>query len=60
MADVLMHAFAMFATKEPSMLSFQDHHRELHIENSFKISAVLRDTQRYSEILRDTQRHSDA
>lgn len=45
MADVLMSAFAMFATKEPSMLSFQDHHRELHIEKPFKISAVPSDTQ---------------
>jgi hypothetical protein len=40
-----MSAFAMFATKEPSMLSFQDHHRELHIEKPFKITAVPSDTQ---------------
>lgn len=45
MPDVLMSAFAMFATKEPSMLSFKDHHRELHIEKPFKISAVPSDTQ---------------
>lgn len=40
-----MSAFAMFATKEPSMLSFQDHERELHIEKPFKIDAVPSDTQ---------------
>ncbi len=45
MADVLMSAFAMFATKESSMLSFQDHHRELPIEKPFKISAVPSDAQ---------------
>jgi hypothetical protein len=45
MSDTLMSAFAMFATKEPSMLSFQDHERELHIEKPFKIDAVPSDTQ---------------
>lgn len=45
MSDTLMSAFAMFATKEPSMLSFQDHQRELHIEKPFKIDAVPSDTQ---------------
>jgi len=45
MADTLMSAFAMFATKEPSMLAFQDHHRELHIEKPFQIAAVPSDTQ---------------
>ena len=45
MSDTLMSAFAMFATKEPSMLSFEDHHRELHIEKPFKIERVPSDTQ---------------
>ena len=45
MSDTLMSAFAMFATKEPSMLSFEDHKRELHIEKLFKIDAVPSDTQ---------------
>lgn len=45
MADTLMSAFAMFATKEPSMLSFQDHQRELHIEKPFQIQNVPSDTQ---------------
>lgn len=45
MSDTLMSAFAMFATKEPSMLSFEDHHRELHIEKPFKIDRVPSDTQ---------------
>ena len=45
MADTLMSAFAMFATKEPSMLSYQDHRRELHIEKPFGIAAVPSDTQ---------------
>ena len=45
MSDTLMSAFAMFATKEPSMLSFEDHHRELHIEKPFGISKVPSDTQ---------------
>ena len=45
MSDTLMSAFAMFATKEPSMLSFEDHHRELHIEKPFGINAVPSDTQ---------------
>ncbi len=45
MSDTLMSAFAMFATKEPSMLSFEDHQRELHIEKPFKIDAVPSDTQ---------------
>lgn len=45
MADTLMSAFAMFATKEPSMLSYQDHMRELHIEKPFGIKAVPSDTQ---------------
>ena len=45
MADTLMSAFAMFATKEPSMLSFEDHHRELHVEKPFKIDKVPSDTQ---------------
>lgn len=45
MADTLMSAFAMFATKEPSMLAYQDHHRELHIEKPFQIAAVPSDTQ---------------
>ncbi|EMB16205.1 hypothetical protein [Rhodopirellula europaea] len=45
MVDTLMSAFAMFATKEPSMLSYQDHQKELHIEKPFKISAVPSDTQ---------------
>ena len=44
MSDTLMSAFAMFATKEPSMLSFEDHQRELHIEKPFKIEAVPSDT----------------
>lgn len=35
----------MFATKEPSMLSYQDHQRELHIEQPFQIAAVPSDTQ---------------
>lgn len=45
MVDTLMSAFAMFATKEPSMLSYQDHHRELHIEKPFQIAEVPSDTQ---------------
>jgi len=45
MVDTLMSAFAMFATKEPSMLAYQDHQRELHIEKPFGISAVPSDTQ---------------
>ena len=45
MADTLMSAFAIFATKEPSMLSYQDHCRELHIEKPFGISRVPSDTQ---------------
>jgi hypothetical protein len=45
MADTLMSAFAMFATKEPSMLSYQDHQRELHIEKPFGIDRVPSDTQ---------------
>ncbi len=45
MSDTLMSAFAMFATKEPSMLSFEGHHRDLHIEKPFKINAVPSDTQ---------------
>lgn len=45
MSGTLMSAFAMFATKEPSMLAFQDHLRELHIEKLFKIDAVPSDTQ---------------
>jgi hypothetical protein len=45
MADTLMSAFAMFATKEPSMLSFENLHRELHIEKPFGIEQVPSDTQ---------------
>lgn len=45
MADTLMSAFAMFATKEPSMLAFQDHMRELYIEKPFQIDKVPSDTQ---------------
>lgn len=45
MVDTLMSAFAMFATKEPSMLSFEDHQRELHIEKPFRIASVPSDTQ---------------
>lgn len=45
MSDALMSAFAMFATKEPSMLSFKDHHRELHIEKPFGMSRVPRYSQ---------------
>ena len=45
MADTLMSAFAMFATKEPSMLAYQDHQRELHIERPFRIASVPSDTQ---------------
>lgn len=45
MSDTLMSAFAMFATKEPSLLSFEDHQRELHIEKLFKIGGVPSDTQ---------------
>lgn len=45
MSDTLMSEFAMFATKEPSMLAFEDHQRELHIEKPFKIDAVPSDTQ---------------
>lgn len=40
MADTLMSAFAMFATKEPSMLSYLGEHRDLHIEKPFQIAAV--------------------
>ncbi len=45
MSDVLMSAYAMFATKEPSMLSYEDHHRDLHIEKPFGINRVPSDTQ---------------
>jgi hypothetical protein len=45
MADTLMSAYAMFATKEPSMLSFENLHRELHIEKPFGIDQVPSDTQ---------------
>ena len=45
MSDTLMSAFAMFVTKEPSMLAFEDHCRELHIEKLFQIEAVPSDTQ---------------
>lgn len=44
-SETRMSAFATFATKEPSMLSFEDHQRELHIEKPFKIDAVPSDTQ---------------
>ncbi|MCD0458824.1 hypothetical protein [Roseiconus lacunae] len=37
MPDTLMSAFAMFATKQPSMLTYEDSHRELHIEKTFGI-----------------------
>jgi len=40
-----MSAFALFATKESSRLSFEVHHRELHIEKPFGIDAVPSDTQ---------------
>jgi hypothetical protein len=45
MADTLMSAFAMFATKAPSMLAFEDRLRELRIEKPFKINKVPSDTQ---------------
>jgi len=45
MPDTLMSAFAMFATKQPSMLTYEDSHRELHIEKPFGIEAVPSDTQ---------------
>lgn len=45
MVDTLMSAFAMFATKEPSMLAYQDQQRELHIEKPFRVSEVPSDTQ---------------
>jgi len=45
MADTLMSAFAMFVTKQPSMLSFEDSHRELHIEKPLGIDRVPSDTQ---------------
>jgi ribosome biogenesis protein Tsr3 len=45
MADTLMSAYAMFATKAPSMLAFEDRLRELRIEKLFKISKVPSDTQ---------------
>lgn len=45
MADTLMSAYAMFATKAPSMLAFEDRLRELRIEKIFKINKVPSDTQ---------------
>ncbi|MEX0820375.1 MAG: transposase [Pirellulaceae bacterium] len=45
MADTLMSAYAMFATKAPSMLAFEDRLRELRIEKPFKINKVPSDTQ---------------
>ncbi len=45
MADTLMSAYAMFATKAPSMLAFEDRLRELRIEKPFKIKKVPSDTQ---------------
>jgi len=45
MADTLMSAYAMFATKAPSMLAFEDRLRELRIEAPFKIEKVPSDTQ---------------
>jgi len=45
MADTLMSAYAMFATKSPSMLAYQDRLRDLRIEKIFKIEMVPSDTQ---------------
>lgn len=45
LADTLMSAYAMFATKAPSMLAFEDRLRELRIEKPFKIKKVPSDTQ---------------
>lgn len=45
MADTLLSAYAMLATKAPSMLAFEDRLRELRIEKPFKIEKVPSDTQ---------------
>jgi hypothetical protein len=44
MPDTLMSDFAMFATKGPSMLAFENRLRELRIEKPFKINKVPSDT----------------
>ena len=45
MTDALMSAYAMFATKAPSMLGFEDRLRDLRIEKLFQIDKVPSDTQ---------------
>jgi hypothetical protein len=40
MADTLMGAYSIFATEESSILSFENLHRELHIEKPFGIDQV--------------------
>ncbi|MEP6093808.1 MAG: transposase [Erythrobacter sp.] len=45
MADTLMSALAMFLTKSPSMLAFEDQTQDLRIEKPFQIQGVPSDTQ---------------
>ena len=45
MPETLMSALAMFITKQPSMLAYENDHRDLSIEKPFKIERVPSDTQ---------------